>query len=77
MSLPTNIRVKIVLLMAKFESPVIVKRKLQADFGKMHQVKLALQLHNNAFVKLVQCKIENVLEDHQKLRKIDYKRDFV
>lgn len=34
MSLPTNIRIKIVLLMAKFESPVIVKRKLQAEFGK-------------------------------------------
>ncbi len=34
MSIPTNIRIKIVLLMAKFESPIVVQRKLQAEFGK-------------------------------------------
>jgi hypothetical protein len=34
MSVPTNIRIQIVLLTAKFESPMIVKRKLQVEFGK-------------------------------------------
>jgi hypothetical protein len=34
MSVPTNIRIKIVLLMAKFESPIVVKRKLQVEFDK-------------------------------------------
>jgi hypothetical protein len=34
MSLPINIRIKIVLLMAKFESHIVVKRKLSIDFGK-------------------------------------------
>ncbi len=32
--MPTNIRIKIVFLMAKFESPIVVKRKLQVEFGK-------------------------------------------
>ncbi len=35
MSLPINITIKIVLLMAKFESPTILKRKLQVDFDKI------------------------------------------
>ena len=30
----TNIRIKIVLLVAKFKSPVIVRRTLQAEFGQ-------------------------------------------
>jgi transposase len=34
MSLPINIRIKIVLLMIKFESPIVVKRKLQVEFDK-------------------------------------------
>jgi hypothetical protein len=34
MSVPTEIRIKIVLLMAKFESATVVKRKLQVEFGK-------------------------------------------
>ena len=34
MSVPTNIKIKIVLLMAKFESSTIVKRKLWTEFGK-------------------------------------------
>ena len=34
MSVSTNIRIKIVLLMIKFESPAIVRRKLKAEFGK-------------------------------------------
>ncbi len=34
MSVPINIRIKIVLLMAKFESPAVVRRKLQVDFGE-------------------------------------------
>lgn len=34
MALNINIRIKIVLFMAKFESIVVVKRKLQAEFGK-------------------------------------------
>ena len=34
MSVPTNIRIKIVLLMAKFESSTVVKRKLWTEFGK-------------------------------------------
>jgi hypothetical protein len=33
MSVPINIRIQIVLLMAKFESITVVKRKLQAEFG--------------------------------------------
>lgn len=34
MSTSINIRIKIVLLMAKFESPVMVRRKLQLEFGQ-------------------------------------------
>ena len=34
MSVPIDLRIKIVLLMAKFESPVVVRRKLQVEFGK-------------------------------------------
>ena len=34
MSVPTNIRIKIVLLMTKFESSTVVKRKLWTEFGK-------------------------------------------
>ena len=34
MSVPTSIRIKIVLLMAKFESSTVVKRKLWTEFGK-------------------------------------------
>ena len=33
-SLTTNIRIKIVLLMVKFESSTVVKRKLWTEFGK-------------------------------------------
>ncbi len=33
MSVPTNIRIKIVLLMAKFESPIVEKQKVQVEFG--------------------------------------------
>ena len=34
MSVPTNVRIKIVLLMAEFESSMVVKRKLWTKFGK-------------------------------------------
>ena len=34
MSTSINIRIEIVLLMAKFESPIMVKRKLQPEFGQ-------------------------------------------
>ncbi|CAF4838974.1 unnamed protein product, partial [Rotaria sp. Silwood2] len=34
MPVPKNIRVPIVLLMAKYESPAIVRRKLQVEFGR-------------------------------------------
>ena len=34
MSVPTNIRIKIVLLRAKFQSSTVVKRKLWTEFGK-------------------------------------------
>ena len=34
MSVPINLRMQIVLLIAKFESPVVVRRKLQVEFGK-------------------------------------------
>ena len=34
MSVPINLRMKIVLLIAKFESPVVVRRKLQVEFDK-------------------------------------------
>ena len=34
MSVSIEIKIKIILLMAKFESGTIVKRKLQSDFGK-------------------------------------------
>ena len=34
MSVPTNIRIKIVFLMAKFQSSTLVKRKLWTEFGK-------------------------------------------
>ena len=34
MSVSTEIKIKIVLLMAKFESATVVERKLQSDFGK-------------------------------------------
>ena len=34
MSVPTNIRIKIVLLMAKFELSTVVERKLWTEFGK-------------------------------------------
>jgi hypothetical protein len=33
MTIPIDIRIKIVLLMAKFESPTVVRRKLQIEFG--------------------------------------------
>ncbi len=39
MSVPTNIRMKILLLMAKFELPTVVQRKLKAEFGKNAQKK--------------------------------------
>jgi hypothetical protein len=39
------------------------------NLAKMHQVKIVLKLDLNAFVKLVQYEIENVLEDREKLRK--------
>ncbi|CAF0828318.1 unnamed protein product [Adineta ricciae] len=34
MSLPIEVRIEIVLLMAKFESVTVVRRKLQVDLGK-------------------------------------------
>ena len=34
MSVPTNIRIKIVLLMAKFQSSTVVKRKLWTEFDQ-------------------------------------------
>jgi hypothetical protein len=34
MSVPIEVRIKIVLLMAKFESATVVQRKLRAEFGK-------------------------------------------
>ena len=34
MSVFTNIRIKIVLWKVKFQSPTIVQRKLEAEFGK-------------------------------------------
>ena len=34
MSVPINLRIKIVLLMAKFESSVVIRRKLQTEFSK-------------------------------------------
>ena len=34
MSVSTDIRIEIVLSMAKFESSTIVQRKLEAEFGK-------------------------------------------
>ena len=34
MSVPTNMRIKIVLLMAQFQSSTLVKRKLWTEFGK-------------------------------------------
>jgi transposase len=34
MTVPKNIRIQIVLLMAKYESPAIVRRKLQVEFGR-------------------------------------------
>ena len=34
MSVPINLRMKIALLIAKFESPVVVRRKLQVEFGR-------------------------------------------
>ena len=34
MTVPKNIRIQIVLLMAKYESPAVVRRKLQVEFGK-------------------------------------------
>lgn len=33
MTTPTSIRIRVVLVMAKFESPVVVRRKLQVEFG--------------------------------------------
>ena len=33
MSVLINIRIKIALLMAKFESPIVVKGKMQVEFG--------------------------------------------
>ena len=56
--------------MVKFESSTVVKRKLWTEFGKNTRlVKPLLEKHFNAFVKLVPLKIENVLEDYQKLPK--------
>ena len=34
MSVPKNIRIRIVLLLAKFESPILVKRQLQVEFSE-------------------------------------------
>lgn len=34
MSVPKNIRIRNVLLMTKFESPILVTRKLQVEFGE-------------------------------------------
>jgi len=33
MSVPIDIRIQIVLLMVKFESPIVVKRKMHVEFG--------------------------------------------
>ena len=32
--MPINLRMKTVLLVVKFESPVVIRRKLQVEFGK-------------------------------------------
>ena len=43
MSVPIDLRIKIVLLMAKFESPVVVRRKLQVEFGKNTPTKVCIK----------------------------------
>ena len=43
MTVPINIRIEIVLLMAKFESPVVVKRKLHVEFGNETSSKFSIR----------------------------------
>lgn len=74
MSVPTNIRVKAILLLTKFESATIVERKRKADFGKNTLKRIALYQHFNAFVTAVLSKIENVPRDIQQLQKISTKK---
>ena len=38
MSVSTNITIKIVLLLAEFQSSAIVQRKLEAEFGKSQKM---------------------------------------
>ena len=43
MSVPINLRMKIVLLIAQFESAVVVRRKLQVEFGKNRPTEVCIK----------------------------------
>ena len=43
MSVPINLRMRIFLLIAKFESLVVVRRKLQVEFGKNRPTKACIK----------------------------------
>ncbi len=55
--------------MAKFESPILVKRKLQVEFGEQTPGVDCIRDTFQRFVKLAQWGIDNVREDHASLMK--------
>jgi hypothetical protein len=69
MTIPIDIRIKMVLLMAKFESPMVVRRKLQVEFGNKTPSVVSIQATFERFCETGTEKIENVPEDHRKLQK--------
>ena len=73
MSVPINIRIKIVLPMAKFGSPIFVKRKLQAECGKNIPTEVCIAATFEEFSETGTVNIEDVWEGYQKLHMIKWK----
>jgi hypothetical protein len=69
MSTSTNIRIKIVLLMAKFDSLVIVRRTLQAEFSQDTPSEATIRRIFQRFYETGTVNIVNVPEDHQRLQR--------
>ena len=50
-----EIKIQIVLLMAKFESTTVVKRKLQSDFGKNIPIEHGIRNRFERFCEIGKC----------------------
>ena len=65
--------------MDKFESPAVVKRELQVEFGEKTPGVDCIRNTLNSSVKLARWKVDNVREDHAQLlkKKIDEVHNFL